>query len=176
MTTCIAFLRAINVGKRRVKMPALVDIFEAAGFAGAWTHINSGNVVFESIGAGGEVEQRLETSLEGTLGFEVTTFVRTATELRKAVAAEPFTLAAGDTYFLTFLKSSPTPATRRALEGLSNDFDTLVVAGRTVHWRMHGKSTDTKLKTKDWDNLVGRHRSTSRNMTMLRRLVDKIDA
>jgi uncharacterized protein (DUF1697 family) len=176
MTTCIAFLRAINVGRRRVAMPALLDIFEAAGFSGAWTHINSGNVVFESLGSGGEVEQRLETALEATLGFEVTTFVRTAAELRKAVAAEPFTVAADDTYFLTFLKSTPTAATRRALEGLSNDFDTLVVAGRTVHWRMRGKSTETKLRTKDWDSLVGRHQSTSRNMTMLRRLVDKIDA
>ena len=57
----------------------------------------------------------------------------------------------------------------------ANDFDTLVVAGRDVHWRMRGKSTDTKLKTKDWDAIVGRHRSTSRNMTALRKLVDKLE-
>jgi hypothetical protein len=41
---------------------------------------------------------------------------------------------------------------------------------------MRGKSTDTHLKTKDWDQLVGRHCSTSRNTTMLRALMSKIDA
>lgn len=156
-------------------MRQLVDIFELAGFADAWTYINSGNVVFEATGRRAEVEKRLEDALERTLGFEVTTFVRTSGELGQAVAAKPFTVSAGDTYFLTFLKSSPTAADRGALEGLTNDFDTLVVAGRTVHWRMHGKSTDTGLKTKDWERIVGRHQSTSRNMTMLRRLQSKIE-
>jgi hypothetical protein len=41
---------------------------------------------------------------------------------------------------------------------------------------MHGKSTDTKLKTTDWERIIGRHQSTSRNMTMLRKLVAKVDA
>jgi hypothetical protein len=40
---------------------------------------------------------------------------------------------------------------------------------------MHGKSTDTHLKTKQWDDIVGHHRSTSRNTNMLRKLVDKLD-
>ena len=45
-----------------------------------------------------------------------------------------------------------------------------------MHWLMHGKSTDSKLKTKDWEGIIGRHQSTSRNMTMLRKLVAKVDA
>ncbi|MDQ6728364.1 MAG: DUF1697 domain-containing protein [Actinomycetota bacterium] len=174
MAVRVAFLRAINLGGRRVTMPQLVGIFKDAGFADAWTYINSGNVVFEATGRRAEVERRLEDALEKTLGFEVTTFVRTSGELRHAVAAEPFAVSAGDTYFLTFLKSSPSAADRSALESLTNGFDTLVVAGRTVHWRMHGKSTDTRLKTKDWERIAGRHRSTSRNMTMLRRLQSKM--
>jgi hypothetical protein len=40
---------------------------------------------------------------------------------------------------------------------------------------MRGKSTDSKLKKKDWE-IVGKNASTSRNMTMLRRLVAKIDS
>jgi hypothetical protein len=69
----------------------------------------------------------------------------------------------------------PTAAERRALEVLSNDFDTLVVDGLDIHWRMHGKSTDTLAKTKDWEQVIGRHRSTSRNATMLRKLVAKLN-
>ena len=175
MTTRVAFLRAVNLGKRTVRMASLVEIVEGLGYEGVWTHINSGNVVFDATGSRGGLERALEKALEAALGFEVTTFVRTVPELRRAIAAEPFPVGRGDTYFLTLLKSRPDPAGRRALEALTNRFDTLVVEGRDVHWRMHGKSTDTKLKTKDWEAVVGRHRSTSRNMTMLRKLLAKLD-
>ena len=176
MTTRIAFLRAVNLGKRTVKMATIVEIVERLGYEQVWTHINSGNVVFDATGTRAAIERGLETKFEGAFGFEVTTFVRTAAELRKAIAVAPFSVGRGDTYFLTFLKSTPTAAQRRALEELTNEFDTLVVEGRDVHWRMHGKSTDTKLKTKDWEGIIGRHQSTSRNMTMLRKLVAKVDA
>jgi uncharacterized protein (DUF1697 family) len=173
--TRVAFLRAVNLGRRRVAMPRLVEVFRDAGFTDVWTYVNSGNVVFGATGPAAGLERRLEASLEETFGFEVTTFVRTAAELRRALAAEPFRLSPGDTYFLTFVKSTLKADERAALEALSNDFDTLVVDGHTVHWRMRGKSTDTRLRTRDWDAVVGRHRSTSRNMTMLRKLVGKME-
>jgi uncharacterized protein (DUF1697 family) len=176
VTTRIAFLRAVNLGTRTVKMAKLVEVVERLGYEHVWTHINSGNVVFDAYGTRDAIERGLETSFEKAFGFEVTTFVRTAAELRRAIVVEPFSVRTGDTYFLTFLKSAPTSAQRHALEALTNEFDTLVVKGRDVHWRMHGKSTDTKLKTKDWEGVIGRHQSTSRNMTMLRKLVAKIGA
>jgi uncharacterized protein (DUF1697 family) len=172
----IAFLRAVNLGSRQVRMTRLVEIFAELGYAGAWTHVNSGNVVFEAAGARGAVERRIETRLEADLGFEVTTFVRTATELHRILADAPFTVAAGDTYFVTFLKDALSSAQREALEAESNDFDTLVVRGRDVHWRMHGRSTETRVGGRRWAAIVGDKRSTSRNTTMLRKLVDKIDA
>jgi uncharacterized protein (DUF1697 family) len=174
--THVAFLRAVNLGKRTVRMPHLVELFSGVGHADVWTYVNSGNVVFDASGSRAALERRLETMLEKDLGFEVTTFVRTAAELRRALALEPFSVAPGDTYFVTFLKDSLSKPRAKALEALSNDFDTVVVKGRDVHWRMHGKSTDTKLTTKAWEGVVGRHRSTSRNTNMLRKLMDRIDA
>jgi uncharacterized protein (DUF1697 family) len=176
MTTRIAFLRAVNLGKRTVRMPRLVEVVSRLGYDDVWTHINSGNVVFEATGSRREIELGLETAFEDEFGFEVTTFVRTAAELRRTLSATPFKVASTDTYFVTFLKASASPAQRAALEGLSNDFDTLVVKGRDVHWRMHGKSTDTKLPTKAWEEIIGRHTSTSRNTNMLQKLADKIAA
>ena len=38
-------------------------------------------------------------------------------------------------------------------------FDTLVVAGRDVHWLMHGKSTDTKLMREHIEELARRYRA-----------------
>ena len=122
------------------------------------------------------MEHSLETALEREFGFEVTTMIRTPGELRTALAEAPFTVAAVDTYFVTFLKDAATAPQRDQLEALSNDFDTLVVRGRDVHWRMHGKSTDSPLTARQWADIVGDRRSTSRNTTMLRKLVDKIDA
>ena len=173
--THVAFLRAINVGKRRVQMSRLVEIVRELGHEDVWTHINSGNVVFRATGGRARIEQGVERALEHEFGFEVTTMVRTPLELRRALALEPFVVAPGDTYFVTFLKDRPSAAQAKALEALSNDFDTLVVDGRDVHWRMRGKSTDTTLRTKAWDDVVGRHRSTSRNTNMLRALMDRID-
>lgn len=157
-------------------MARLVEIVEGLGAKSVWTHINSGNVVCQATGSRGDLEGALEKALEKAFGFEVTTFVRTAAELRAAVAADPFEVGPNDTHFLTLLKSVPTPAQSRALEALTNDFDTIVVKGRDVHWRMHGKSTDTKLPTSAWEEVVGRHKSTSRNLTMLRKLVAKLEA
>jgi len=57
MPRCVAFLRAINVGGRTVKMDYLRSLFEDLGFADVETFIASGNVVFESKVKG--VERRL---------------------------------------------------------------------------------------------------------------------
>jgi uncharacterized protein (DUF1697 family) len=150
VTTRIAFLRAVNLGKRQVRMSRAVEVLEELGYGDVWSYINSGNLVFDASGS------------------------RTAIEVKKALALEPFRLRAGDTYFITFLKKAPAAATAKALEAASNDFDTLVVDGREVHWRMRGKSTDTKLKAKDWRPL-GEFGSTSRNVNMLGKLGAKLD-
>jgi uncharacterized protein (DUF1697 family) len=165
----------VNVGKRTARSAELVDAVEGLGHSKVWTYINSGNVVFDAPGSRTQLERELEAAFEKALGFEATTFVRTGPELRRALASPPFTVAASDTYFITFLKDSLAGSKKKALEALSNDFDTLVVKGRDVHWRMHGKSTDTHLTTRQWDGIVGHHRSTSRNTNMLRKLVDKLD-
>ncbi len=154
-------------------MTRLVDLFEELRYGNVWTYINSGNVVFDATGSRADLEGTIEPALQATFGFEVTTFVRTAAELRRAVTARPFEVADDDTYFVTFLKSSPSVATTRALESLSNAMDTLVVQGRDVHWRMHGRSTESSLTSKDW-SIVGERASTSRNITMLRKLVAKL--
>ena len=175
VTTRIALLRAVNVGKRTVKMSRLVELFDDLGFTDVWTHINSGNVVFEATGSRADLEDTIQEAIEAEYGFECTTFVRTATELRTILRADPFEVGAADTYFVTFLKSTPSAATAEALEALSNDVDTLVVRGRDVHWLMHCRSTETTLTKKVWEDLVGKNTSTSRNTTMLRKLGAKID-
>jgi uncharacterized protein (DUF1697 family) len=174
MTTRVAFLRAVNLGRRTVPMARLVEIFEGLGYDDVWTYINSGNVIFDGVGSRTSLERTIGDALEDAFGFEVTTFVRSVREVGKVLLADPFTLSPGDTYYVTFLKERPPASTADALEAASNDFDTLVVIGREVHWRMRGKSTDTTVKKRTW-NLVGEHGSTSRNITMLRKLAARLE-
>jgi len=176
VTTRIAFLRAVNVGKRTVRMARLVELFDQLGYDDVWTYINSGNVVFQATGSRKALEHTIGEALEAEYGFECTTFVRSASELHKVLDLDPFDVAESDTYFVTFLKNTPSEATARALEAMSNEVDTLVVRGRDVHWRMHCKSTDTTMTKKKWEELVGRNTGTSRNITMLRKLVARLDA
>ena len=176
MSTRIAFLRAVNLGRRRVAMPRLVAVCEGLGHTDVWTWINSGNVVLDTTGARAAVEKAMEGALEEEFGFECTTFVRTPAQLRRTLDATPFPVASGDTHFVTFLKKAPTAAQRSGLEDLSGDFDTLVVHGADVHWRMRGRSTESALKGRDWERVLGPLSSTSRNVTMLGKLLAKVES
>lgn len=176
MTVRVGFLRAVNVGKRRVAMARLREVTEGLGHTDVWTHVNSGNVVFEGTGRRDALETSLEAAYEDAFGFECTTFVRTAAEVDAVLAATPFEVGDGDTHFVTFLKDAPSAAARRDLEALSGAFDTLIVDGRDVHWLMHGRSTETQIPKRDWERVLGRNSSTSRNTTMLHGLSAKIAA
>src|SRR4051794_23546028 len=98
MTTHVAFLRAVNLGRRRVPMATLVDVVGSLGYGDAWTHVNSGNVAFEASAPRKDLETALGNALEAEFGFEVTTFVRTVTELRSVMDLHPFEVTTGDTY------------------------------------------------------------------------------
>jgi len=80
----IAFLRAINVGGRTVKMQSLRQVFESLGFSRVNTFIASGNVVFEATTKKTKaLERKIERALKAALGYEVRTFVREENELAK---------------------------------------------------------------------------------------------
>lgn len=175
MSVLVGFLRAVNLGGRRVPMGRLVAVCENLGYANVWSYVNSGNVVFDTAAAPASVGAAMQKALEDEFGFECTTFVRTEKQLRSVLDAQPFTLAGGDTHFVTFLKKAPTLRDAKRLEGLSNDFDTLVVHGADVHWRMRGKSTDSHLAKRDWEKILGPLSSTSRNVTMLTKLAAKLE-
>src|SRR2546423_13547575 len=88
----IAFLRAINVGGHTVKMEELRRLFEALGLASVETFIASGNVIFEAPGEKMQaLEKRIERHLRESLGYEVATFIRSASELTEIAGYQPFT-------------------------------------------------------------------------------------
>ena len=77
-----AFLRAINVGGRVVKMEALRRFFESLDFANVETVIASGNVLFDASSKSEKaLEKKIQDHLHTKLGYEVATFVRSPAEM-----------------------------------------------------------------------------------------------
>jgi len=93
----IAFLRAVNVGGRVVRMEHLRALFAELGLLGVRTYIQSGNVFFRT--PDGEAQDRaaltarIEKHLGQALGFEVPVLLRTADEVAATLAAAPFAAA-----------------------------------------------------------------------------------
>ncbi|MEV4614249.1 DUF1697 domain-containing protein [Kitasatospora sp. NPDC049258] len=89
--TYIAFLRAINVGGRTVKMERLRELFAELGLERVRSYIQSGNVFFDTEESDlAALTGRIERQLEAALGYPVPTMVRTVEEVEELVAAEPF--------------------------------------------------------------------------------------
>ena len=172
----VAFLRAVNVGKRRVAMAKLRTDLEGLGLDDVGTYINSGNAFFRSTLGREALEPQIEACLLESYGFEVETFVRTASQLSAIVDRQPFgDVPDGVTHLVAFLRKAPTVSQRTAIEALSGPVDQLEVHGAEVHWRIDGKSLDTALKPKDW-KAAGAVPNTTRTLTMLTKLVAKLES
>lgn len=90
-TTYIAFLRAVNVGGRTVKMDRLRGLFAELGLGSVRSYIQSGNIFFTTEETGrAALTERIEKHLAAALGYAVPTMLRTVEEVRELVAADPF--------------------------------------------------------------------------------------
>ncbi len=91
MPAYAALLRAVNVGGTgKLPMSELQAMCEAEGYAGVRTYIASGNVVFHTPLGEAQVKAALERRLQAYAGKPVRVLVRTAAELARIIAANPF--------------------------------------------------------------------------------------
>ncbi len=174
MSRYIAFLRAINVGGRAVKMDRLAGLFGSIGLERVVTFIASGNVLFDAPDDSdtAALEQRIEDLLAAELGFAVETFVRTPQELATIVAIEPFVAGDGEKIQIGMLREPPPGEVVAAVEALSNDYDELRLIGRELHWLTHGGISGSRIKPAALDRALGRP-STMRNRTTIVTLAER---
>jgi uncharacterized protein (DUF1697 family) len=104
-----ALLRGVT--PMNLKMPALQEAFEKAGFTDVRTVLSSGNVLFSAPkSAEFALERRAEESMERRLGRAFFTIVRPVDALRAILDADPyrgFRLAPGSKRVVTFLREAP---------------------------------------------------------------------
>ena len=115
MNRHVAFLRAVNVGGRMVRMSDLTKRLVALGLQDVSTFIASGNVCFTAKGEPEVLARRIEGDLLAWLGYPVATMVRTWSELEALAASNPFkgvARAPDAKLYVAFLWEPPTKKVR----------------------------------------------------------------
>jgi uncharacterized protein (DUF1697 family) len=180
ITRYIAFLRAINVGGRTVKMDRLRELFEGLGFSNVETFIASGNVIFESPEQNtAALERRIEGHLQESLGYRVDTFVRSAQELADIAAYQPFPAPAlnadSTTLYISFLSDPPPPPAHEKALALQTPTDEFHIHERELYWLRHGRISDSAISGTLLEKTVGMP-ATMRNVNTIKRIVAKYPA
>jgi uncharacterized protein (DUF1697 family) len=177
MPRWIAFLRAINVGGRTVRMDRLRALFEEIGYAEVETFIASGNVIFDSPRSEAQaLEQAIEAHLKTALGYDVTTFIRNLTELAAIAAYSPFppkeTGAAATYLYVQLLKAAPEPAAQERVLALQTPVDAFHFNGRELYWLRRGMISQSQISGGLLEKTL-KMPGTMRNTTTIRKMAAK---
>lgn len=121
MTTYIGLLRAINLGAHnKIAMSDLRALLVKLRMEDPRTLILSGNVVFKSAEkSAGKLEQLLEAATAKHLGVTTDYFIRSATDWKAVIAANPFRAEAKSDpgrLVVMSLKDAPTAASVKSLQ------------------------------------------------------------
>ena len=181
MPRYVAFLRAINVGGRFVKMAVLAQHVESLGHADVQTFIASGNVIFRSRArSASALAQAIADGLEPLLGYRSEAFVPSDAEVQalaqRAAAQQAAHRAAvgpqGEVN-VAFLSQPLSAAQAAALEGLRTELDHFTHSGSEVYWLCKSKQSDSKFSNALFERKLGA-KTTIRRSSMLERLAEQL--
>lgn len=181
MPQYVAFLRGINLGKRRVKMDHLRDLFGEMGFTAVSTYIASGNVLFSSSSRSrSKLEALIEKELESALGYTVPTLVRTQADVIRVVEDAPL----GDLFNdgekpstqITFFKQPIESELGQTFASLRTPTDAFAVGDQTLYWRCAVRISESVIWKHPKLNPHHVPTGTTRNLNTLQKLTAMFDA
>jgi uncharacterized protein (DUF1697 family) len=161
MDRYVAFLRGMNLGKRRIKNPELAAEFEQLGFADVATFRASGNVIFsvEKKASEAALAKRIEAGLEQGLGYDVPVYLRGLAEVAKIAARNPFdakaVAASKGKLQVSMLPRKPAAKAKKTVLGLATDQDQLAISSRELYWLPSGGTLETELDLKAIERALG---------------------
>ena len=174
MQRYIAFLRGINLGKRRVPMKQLAALFEQCGYQDVTTFIASGNVLFSTRKSdASKLESHIAAHLEASLRYGVDTFVRTSEEvsLISRLRVFPEEGAAEITVHVGFLQQSLPAEIAKKFAAVRTPEDEFHVRDREYYWLCRIRTSDSKVWALTEMRQLRLPTSTMRNLISIRRLV-----
>lgn len=177
MPRYVAFLRAINVGGRTVRMADLARHVGALGHTDVETFIASGNVIFSSrVRSGDALARTLEDALEARLGFRSETFVRPVDQVlavaKRAASFVPKAAPGGSPHAM-FLAAPLTKEQRAVLATLRSATDDFVVDEREIYWLCRTRQTESEFSNALFERKV-KAKTTIRSESMLAKLAAKL--
>jgi uncharacterized protein (DUF1697 family) len=162
VTAYVALLRAVNVGRRKLLMGDLEAIGDELGLGDARTFIASGNLLFTSAKSEATLRKGLEQRLGKHMAAEVPVMVRTAEEMAKAAAANPFPGEPGNRVYAIFFNDRPTAETIAGARNVTDE--RLALGAREIYVHYPTGMGQSKLKIPAAD------KGTARNMNSVAKM------
>ena len=179
MNHYISLLHGINVGgQRRIRMEELRALYESLNFNNVSTYLQSGNVIFDSHKSSiSGLTNTIETAIEQTFGFSVTTLIRTKKEFYNLIESNPFLDECnGDITRLhvTFLSDTPSSSSVIEIKEVDCGSDQLFISGKEIHLYCPNGYGRTKLSNSFFERKLGMS-ATTRNWKTVTTLFDLSD-
>lgn len=170
MKKYIAFLRGINVGNIRIKMPDLRNAFHEMGFQNPVTYLQTGNVVFESEKNIKEIKAILEKGLTETFHYQAFVLLYEFDSLAEIVAKYPFEKDEKHHAYIIFVEGK---AVFEELTAISKEINEVISAGnQVVYWKVtKGESTETPF-SKIMAKAKYKSSTTVRNINTLEKMLE----
>jgi uncharacterized protein (DUF1697 family) len=156
-----AFLRGMNLGRRRIANTDLARHVAALGFEDVATFRASGNVIFSAPDGEplAQVAARLEAGLTAALAYDVPVFARDAERMLAIAAHAPFApdelSASKGKPQVVLLGETPSAAARGAALALAPEGDRFAFDGAELHWLPSAGLADTELDLDALAKLLG---------------------
>jgi uncharacterized protein (DUF1697 family) len=166
MTVYVAMLRGVNVGGNSLKMDWLRQACEGFGLQNVRTYVQSGNIVFSSHASAVKLAQTLKATIDAQTRLPVTVVLRSAADMEKVVAANPFLKQKGvdaTKLHVTFLDKVPVKPALDRLDALAGTRDQYRLNGSELYLNCPINYGETKLSNGAIEKALGVG-ATTRNL------------
>lgn len=160
VTTFICLLRGVNVGgNKMLKMDALKKLCGSLKLKDARTYLQSGNVVFSSDETDRAVlVRRLEEGIRKATALDVRVILRTSSEMKKVIAANPFAMGPErnpSALLVAFLNGDLSKEAKALLSELKADSEELHFGNRELYIYFSGGIADSKVSNAMTEKKLG---------------------
>ena len=171
----IAILRGINVaGRNTVAMEHLKQLFGENGFESAVTYIQSGNVVFKSTVAKGQLAAIISRAIEGRFQLNIHVILVATNEMGNIIKDNPFLNDEDideEKLHVTILEKNPDPENLKAIQNLDFTPDRFIVKNNVVYLYCPNGYGKTKLSNTFFENKL-KIKASTRNWRTVNKLFE----
>jgi uncharacterized protein (DUF1697 family) len=173
MARYVAFLRAVNVGGRVVKMEELKELFAMPGIKNISTYIQSGNVVFDATTEKDALKTKIEKKLFKELGYEVLVFLKSFADIRNIIKRNPYSEneLEGHDLHLSILSGKPDKEGLAFVQDFIAPFEQIRISGTEAYILVPSRSFgNSKLGKVNLERKL-KVSSTSRNWNTMNKIL-----